>query len=87
MVRLALDLSMDIKKNTFGTLLREARKKNGLSQRAVAERAGQNVRSVQKIENGQREPRLFLALQLVEAAGAEPGAFFAALSDALTAEE
>ena len=62
--------------------MRKARKKNGFSQREVAERAGQNVRSVQKIENGQREPRLFLAMRLVIASGAEPGAFFAALAEA-----
>lgn len=78
---------MNKEKNTFGVLLRDARKKNGLSQRDVAERAGQNIRSVQKIENGQREPRLFLALQLVEAAGAEPGAFFAELAKNVKTEE
>lgn len=78
---------MDKENNTFGTLLRDARKKNGLSQRDVAAKAGQNVRSVQKIENGQREPRLFLALQLVIASGVEPGAFFAALAEAVNREE
>ena len=78
---------MDKEKNTFGTLLRDARKKNGLSQRDLAAKAGQNVRSVQKIENGQREPRLFLALKLVKASGAEPGAFFTALAEITNNEE
>lgn len=71
---------MDKENNFFGTLLRDARKKNGLSQRDVAIKAGQNVRSIQKIENGEREPRVFLAVRLAAAAGMEPGDFFAALA-------
>jgi transcriptional regulator with XRE-family HTH domain len=71
---------MDKENNTFGKLLRAARKKNGLSQRDVANRAGQNVRSIQKIENGEREPRVFLAVRLAVAAGMEPGEFFTALA-------
>ena len=73
---------MEKEKNLFGTLLREARKKNGLSQRHLAEKTGQNIRSIQKIENGEREPRIFLALRLAEASGAAPGDFFAALAEA-----
>lgn len=71
---------MDKEKNTFGALLRNARKKNGLSQRDVAIKAGQNVRSIQKIENGEREPRVFLAVRLAIAAGMEPGEFFTTLA-------
>lgn len=74
---------MDKEKNLFGTLLREARKKNGLSQRYLAEKTGQNIRSIQKIENGEREPRVFLALRLAEASGMTPGEFFTALAAAL----
>ncbi len=74
---------MDKEKNTFGALLRSARKKNGLSQRDVALKAGQNVRSIQKIENGEREPRVFLAVRLAIASGMEPGEFFKTLADTM----
>lgn len=73
---------MDNEKNLFGMLLREARKKNGFSQRYLAEKTGQNIRSIQKIENGEREPRVFLALRLAEASGMAPGEFFTALAEA-----
>lgn len=74
---------MDKRKNPFGELLRNARKKNGLSQRDVAVRAGQNVRSIQKIENGEREPRVLLAVRLAVASGMELGEFFTTLADAM----
>ena len=77
---MAFNETMDKEKKTFGALLRNARKKNGLSQRDVAIKAGQNVRSIQKIENGEREPRVFLAVRLAVASGMEPGEFFTALA-------
>ena len=84
---MALNWKMDKEKNIFGALLRDARKKNGLSQRDVAIKAGQNVRSIQKIESGEREPRVFLAVRLAMASGMEPGEFFAALADAMQEAE
>lgn len=73
---------MDKVQNLFGSLLREARKKNGVSQRHLAEKTGQNIRSIQKIENGEREPRVYLALRLAEASGMTAGEFFTQLAEA-----
>ena len=73
---------MDKVQNLFGSLLREARKKNGFSQRHLAEKTGQNIRSIQKIENGEREPRVYLALRLAEASGMTAAEFFEQLAEA-----
>jgi len=78
---------MDKENNIFGALLRSSRKKNGFSQRDVAIKAGQNVRSIQKIENGEREPRVFLAVRLAIASGMKPGEFFTALADKIKEAE
>lgn len=54
-----------------GTLLRQARARAGLSQRALAERAGTSGPTVAAYEAGSKEPRLTTLDRLVRAAGQE----------------
>lgn len=54
---------------TVGDLLREARRRAGLSQRALAERAGTAQSVVARIEAGTASPRVSTLEQLLDAAG------------------
>jgi transcriptional regulator with XRE-family HTH domain len=53
------------------TLLRDARRRSGLSQRALAARAGTAASTVAKIELGRMSPTVALLDHLVRAAGCE----------------
>jgi transcriptional regulator with XRE-family HTH domain len=59
----------------FGVVLKRLRVKTGLSQAALAERAGMNVFGIAKIEQGIREPGWGTVLKLTEALGVECTAF------------
>ncbi len=52
-------------------LLRQARRRAGLTQRALAERAGTSQSVVARIEGGRTDPSSETLLRLLEAAGAE----------------
>ena len=52
-------------------LVRSARKRAGLSQRALAERAGTAQSVVARVESGTTDPSSATLLRLLEAAGAE----------------
>ena len=67
--------------------MRSSRKKNGLSQRRVAIKAGQKLRRIQKIENGEREPRVFPTVRPAIASGMESGEFFTDLTDKMREAE
>ena len=54
-----------------GNLLKIARAKSGLSQRAVADRAGVPHSTVQRIESGAQQPSLPMLFTLISAAGME----------------
>ncbi len=54
-----------------GRHLREARRRSGLSQRALAARAGTSQSVVARIENGQTSPSVDTLVRLLEAAGLE----------------
>ena len=43
--------------NKIGEKIKEARKKKGLSQEDLAESAKVNLRTIQRIENNENEPR------------------------------
>ena len=65
----------------FGDLIRQRREAAGLSQRAVAKRAGLNVSYINRLESGERRPRRATILKLAATlgvAGAELDAWFAA---------
>jgi transcriptional regulator with XRE-family HTH domain len=53
----------------FGTMLKATREKAGLSQAALAERAGMSVRNIQNWEQGHRTPRAQVLLRLARAVG------------------
>ena len=53
----------------FGTMLKAMREKAGLSQAALAERAGLSVRNIQNWEQGHRIPRAQVLLRLARAVG------------------
>ena len=53
----------------FGTMLKAMREKAGLSQAALAERAGLSVRNIQNWEQGHRVPRAQVLLRLARAVG------------------
>jgi transcriptional regulator with XRE-family HTH domain len=60
---------------TFGTLLRRHRRAAGLTQEALAERAGLGTRSIQHLEHGDAHvPRPDTVRLLAEALGLAPGA-------------
>lgn len=52
-------------------LCREFRRRSGLSQRALAERAGVSASTVARIERGRLEPTLAMLQRLADAAGVE----------------
>ncbi len=62
----------------FGVALKRLREQAGLSQAALAEKAGMNVFGVAKIEQGLREPGWATVLKLAAALGVECTAFCAA---------
>jgi len=59
----------------FAAALKRLREEAGLSQAALAERAGLNVFGVAKIEQGLREPGWATVLKLAAALGVECTAF------------
>jgi transcriptional regulator with XRE-family HTH domain len=59
----------------FGVILKRLREEAGLSQAALAEKAGMNLFGVAKIEQGLREPGWATVLKLTVALGVECTAF------------
>jgi transcriptional regulator with XRE-family HTH domain len=55
--------------DTFARNLRRAREQAGLSQEALAERAGMHRNAVALLETGKREPRLSTIVRLAKALG------------------
>lgn len=55
--------------NTFGGLLRQLRKRAGLSQHQIAERVGTTQSAIARLESGAAEPRLATLEKLAEALG------------------
>lgn len=72
--------------NTFGNALEQARIDGGLSKRKFAATAGYELRGIQKILKGEREPGVLLALRLVSATGQNVGEFFEKLNQQLSTE-
>jgi transcriptional regulator with XRE-family HTH domain len=56
---------------TFGSALRRARERGGLSQEDLAHRAGVSVGYLSQLENGRRNPSLLLVLALCGALDTE----------------
>jgi predicted transcriptional regulator len=77
MVRLALSVSDPIRDNDSviirdvdaGRMVRYARRRAGLTQRALAERVGVPQPAIARIESGTVSPRLSTLLELIEAVG------------------
>ena len=67
-----MDAPLDV-----GDRLREARERQGLSQRALARRAGVTNATISMIERGQISPSVASLRKLLEALGLSLGAFFA----------
>jgi transcriptional regulator with XRE-family HTH domain len=57
----------------FGKRLRQARKKRGLSQLKLSERCGITHAHLSKLENGRREPCLFMLETLANGLGLTVG--------------
>jgi transcriptional regulator with XRE-family HTH domain len=66
----------------FGVVLKRLREEAGLSQAALAEKAGMNVFGVAKIEQGLREPGWATVLKLAGALEVECTAFCESASQA-----
>jgi DNA-binding XRE family transcriptional regulator len=64
----------------FAAALKRLREESGLSQAALADRAGMNVFGIAKIEQGLREPGWATVLKLSAALGVECTAFCAEMS-------
>ncbi len=57
----------------FGTNLRGARKRLGLTQEQVAERSGVHATEISRIETGKRDPQVSTLERLAKAVEVEPG--------------
>lgn len=57
---------------TFGSNLRRARQRAGLSQEALADAAGVHRNTIPPLESDQQEPRLGTILRLARALGCDP---------------
>jgi transcriptional regulator with XRE-family HTH domain len=66
----------------FAAALKRLREESGLSQAALAEKAGMNVFGVAKIEQGLREPGWGTVLKLAAALGVQCTAFSEGAADA-----
>lgn len=66
-------------KTAFGLLLLQARKAAGMSQTAMAQRAGYSLRNINAVEKGVQEPGIMAAVALVAAVGADISLFFKTL--------
>jgi transcriptional regulator with XRE-family HTH domain len=62
-------------------MLKEARERKGLSQSALAEKAGLPLRSLQNWEQGRRVPRLPEVVKLAKAVGAPLDQLLLALAE------
>lgn len=56
--------------------IREQRRRSGLTQLALAERAGLSLRHVSSVELGKREPRMRTLEQVASALGVDPAELF-----------
>ena len=56
----------------FGRVLRQEREKSGLTQTALAERAGLHSTTVSMLERGRRQPSLGVSFRLSVALGHQP---------------
>jgi len=57
----------------FGSKLREARERLGLTQEEVAQRSGVHSTEVSRIEAGKRDPRISTLYRLARAVEVKPG--------------
>lgn len=57
----------------FGTNLREARERLGLTQEQIAERSGVHATEVSRIEGGKRDPKVSTLERLAKAVEVKPG--------------
>lgn len=62
-------------KTGFGTILRQLREAEGISQKTLAERAECHERTITKLENGSHEPAWPLVLALCKALGVDVTVF------------
>ncbi|HEX5762019.1 MAG TPA: helix-turn-helix transcriptional regulator [Solirubrobacterales bacterium] len=57
----------------FGSKLREARERLGLTQEEVAQRSGVHVTEISRMEAGKRDPKISTLRRLAEALEVKPG--------------
>ncbi len=57
----------------FGTTLRAARERLGLTQEEVAQRSGVHVTEVSRMETGKRDPKISTLRKLAKAVEVKPG--------------
>lgn len=62
--------------NLFGAFFRQERQRLGLSLWKVAVASSTHLRNIQRIESGERQPGVGVALRLVDALGIRHGLFF-----------
>ncbi|GKG94042.1 hypothetical protein CE91St38_20500 [Desulfovibrionaceae bacterium] len=60
----------------YGDLLRYCRTQKGLSQKTTANNIDYDLRSLQRVEKGEQEPKVTTAVKLVTAIEMPPGQFF-----------
>lgn len=74
-----IPLPLEGEKTGFGSLLKYARLKHGLSQRDLVEASGYNLRNLSNLENGRQIPGVMSALKLSCASGCDLVWFYSVL--------
>lgn len=65
----------------FGAFFRDARIRSGLSLWSLSLRMGYHIRNLQRIEKGEHQPGVNLALRMLRAVDEEPGSFMRRLAE------
>ena len=71
---------MTLSKETFARRLRAARRRSGMTQHELGERAGISGSQVYRLEAAEREPRLSTLISLAHALDEDPGELVRGLS-------
>lgn len=67
----------------FGPLFLQARQQTGVTQRIIADFVGYSLRNMGKIEKGQQEPGVMIALGMIGATGVDIRSFFSTLHEVM----
>lgn len=77
-------ISVSRERDTLGSFMRAMRNQNEDTQRELAERLGNHIRRINKIENGHLEPTMADIVCIARAFGCNPTEIYRAMNESLT---